>query len=141
MQQLSYSLFNPPLNANVLQVDIGIPHELWDKPSAEVKMKKDMKNRLLGKCDNGWKIWLQWENKMYAQVTQLKTQCESLLEKHEEDIEDWYFEKQDEVESTLSYQSHPHHGPNSRSPLRSMCVEKGLSKKEKTLVWGRSSRS
>ena len=34
-------------------------------------------------------------------MTQLKTQCESLLEKHEEDIEDWYFEKQDEVESTL----------------------------------------
>ena len=31
------------------------------------------------------------------QVTQLKTQCESLLEKHEEDIEDWYFEKQDQV--------------------------------------------
>ena len=30
-------------------------------------------------------------------MTQLKTQCESLLEKHEEDIEDWYFEKQDEV--------------------------------------------
>ena len=38
---------------------------------------------------------------MNSQVTQLKTQCESLLEKHEEDIEDWYFEKQDEVESTL----------------------------------------
>ena len=52
----------------------------------------------MGKFDNGW-LW--WENKMNAQVTQLKTQCESLLEKHEEDIEDWYFEKQDEVESTL----------------------------------------
>ena len=78
---------------------------------------------------------------MNSQVTQLKTQCESLLEKHEEDIEDWYFEKQDEVESILSYQPHPLHGPNSRSPLRSMCVEKGLSKKEKTLVWGKSSRS
>merc|ERR1719330_2234493 len=44
-------------------VAIGIPHELWDKPSAE--------------------------------VTQLKTQCETLLEKHEEDIEDWYFELQE----------------------------------------------
>ena len=38
------------------------------------------------------------------QVTQLKTQCESLLEKHEEDIEDWYFEKQDQVIS-ISLQS------------------------------------
>ena len=27
--------FNKPLL--VMQVDIGIPHELWDKPSAEVK--------------------------------------------------------------------------------------------------------
>ena len=34
---------------------------------------------------------------LIEQVTQLKTQCESLLEKHEEDIEDWYFEKQDQV--------------------------------------------
>ena len=34
-------------------------------------------------------------------VTQLKTQCETLLEKHEEDIEDWYFEKQDEVKSSF----------------------------------------
>ena len=64
-------------------------------------MKKDLKNWLLGKFDNGSKMWLWWENKMNSQVTQLKTQCESLLEKHEEDIEDWYFEKQDEVESTL----------------------------------------
>merc|ERR1712029_1192031 len=53
------------LVAKGVKVDIGIPHELWNKPSAE--------------------------------VTQLKTQCESLIEKHEEDIEDWYFEKQDEV--------------------------------------------
>ncbi|XP_023337433.1 protein canopy 4-like isoform X2 [Eurytemora carolleeae] len=45
-----------------VKVDIGIPHELWDKPSAE--------------------------------ITQLKTQCESLLENHEEDIEDWYFNNQ-----------------------------------------------
>ena len=39
MQQLqhSHSLFKLSLNANFLQVDIGIPHELWDKPSAEVK--------------------------------------------------------------------------------------------------------
>ena len=51
------------LVAKGVKVDIGIPHELWDKPSAE--------------------------------VTQLKTQCETMLEKHEEDIEEWYFEMQD----------------------------------------------
>ena len=84
MQQLSYSLFNPPLNANVLQVDIGIPHELWDKPSAEVG------------CREG-----NLRDSFDQKVTQLKTQCETLLEKHEEDIEDWYFEKQDEVKSRV----------------------------------------
>lgn len=25
-----------------MQVDIGIPHELWDKPSAEVKVDKPL---------------------------------------------------------------------------------------------------
>ena len=44
-QQLSHSLFNPPLNFNMLQVDIGIPHELWDKPSAEVKIQGRVKWR------------------------------------------------------------------------------------------------
>ncbi len=47
-----------------MKVDIGIPHELWGKPPAE--------------------------------VTQLKSQCESLLERHEEDIEHWYFHRQRE---------------------------------------------
>ncbi|KAG8201910.1 hypothetical protein JTE90_027388 [Oedothorax gibbosus] len=46
-----------------VKVDLGIPEDLWDKPSAE--------------------------------VTQLKSQCENLLEKHEGDIEDWYFNHQD----------------------------------------------
>ena len=70
------------LVAKGVKVDIGIPHELWNKPSAE--------------------------------VTQLKTQCEvssthisshfcyltilfffqTMIEKHEEDIEDWYFNLQ-----------------------------------------------
>ena len=45
-----------------VKVDLGIPQELWDKPSAE--------------------------------ITQLKTQCEALLENYEEDIEDWYFNNQ-----------------------------------------------
>ena len=48
-----------------VKVDLGIPYDLWDKPSAE--------------------------------VTQLKTQCEQLLEKHEEDIEEWYFNRETQV--------------------------------------------
>merc|ERR1712203_119410 len=56
------------LVAKGVKVDIGIPHELWNKPSAE--------------------------------VTQLKTQCESLIERHEEDIEDWYFKLQDKYTFT-----------------------------------------
>jgi len=47
-----------------VKVELGIPLELWDKPSAE--------------------------------VTQLKTQCETLAERHENDIEEWYFNKQEE---------------------------------------------
>ncbi|KAG5681602.1 hypothetical protein PVAND_011018 [Polypedilum vanderplanki] len=46
-----------------VKVELGIPLELWDKPSAE--------------------------------VTHLKTQCESLLERHESDIEEWYFKFQE----------------------------------------------
>jgi hypothetical protein len=51
------------LVAKGVKVDLGIPKELWHKPSAE--------------------------------VTNLKTQCETLLENHEEDIEKWYFDHQD----------------------------------------------
>lgn len=47
-----------------VKVELGIPEELWDKPSAE--------------------------------ITQLKTQCEMLLERHEGDIEEWYFNKQED---------------------------------------------
>ncbi|KAI5727666.1 protein canopy homolog 3 [Diaphorina citri] len=48
-----------------VKVDLGIPMDLWDKPSVE--------------------------------ITQLKAQCETLLEDHESDIEDWYFRRQGEV--------------------------------------------
>ncbi|XP_055695725.1 protein canopy homolog 4 [Lutzomyia longipalpis] len=48
-----------------VKVDLGIPLELWDKPSAE--------------------------------ITNLKTQCESLLEEYEGTIESWYFKHQDNV--------------------------------------------
>jgi hypothetical protein len=46
-----------------VKVDLGIPYELWDKPSAE--------------------------------ISHLKTQCENVLEKFEEDIENWYWTNQD----------------------------------------------
>jgi hypothetical protein len=48
-----------------VKVDLGIPLDLWDKPSAE--------------------------------VTHLKTQCELMLEKYEDAIENWYWNHQDEV--------------------------------------------
>ncbi|KAK9508784.1 hypothetical protein O3M35_006258 [Rhynocoris fuscipes] len=48
-----------------VKVDLGIPHELWDKPSVE--------------------------------ITNMKSKCESVLEDHESDIEDWYFNHQSEV--------------------------------------------
>ena len=67
---------------------------------------------------------------MNAQVTQLKTQCESLLEKHEEDIEDWYFEKQDEVESTLSSKSSSSWSKFQVSFEEYVCRERALKKGE-----------
>ncbi|XP_044253659.1 protein canopy 4 [Tribolium madens] len=45
-----------------VKVELGIPYELWDKPSVE--------------------------------VTNMKTQCETLLEQNEGDIEEWYFNHQ-----------------------------------------------
>jgi protein canopy 3/4 len=47
-----------------VKVDLGMPYELWDKPSAE--------------------------------VTNMKTQCETLLEQYEPTIEEWYFQHQDD---------------------------------------------
>lgn len=49
-----------------VKVELGIPLELWDKPSVE--------------------------------ITNMKTQCENMLENYEGDIEHWYFHKQEEVE-------------------------------------------
>lgn len=65
-----------------VKVDLGIPYELWDKPSAE--------------------------------ITQMKTQCETLIEGYEDVIEKWYFEKQDQkplieylcVDNVLKNQNH-----------------------------------
>lgn len=45
-----------------VKVELGIPYELWDKPSVE--------------------------------ITNMKNQCETLLEQNEADIEDWYFKHQ-----------------------------------------------
>ncbi len=54
------------LVAKGVKVDLGIPKEMWHKPSAE--------------------------------ITHLKTQCENMIEEHEEDIEKWYFDHQDKVD-------------------------------------------
>lgn len=48
-----------------VKVDLGIPEELWDKPSAE--------------------------------ITRLKTQCETLLEDYEDAIETWYYKHQERL--------------------------------------------
>ncbi|KAK9718700.1 TLR4 regulator and MIR-interacting MSAP [Popillia japonica] len=48
-----------------VKVELGIPYELWDKPSAE--------------------------------ITNMKTQCETLLEQQESDIENWYFNHQGKI--------------------------------------------
>lgn len=48
-----------------VKVELGIPLELWDSPSAE--------------------------------ITNMKTQCETLLEEYEDEISSWYFELQGEV--------------------------------------------
>ncbi|VVC32597.1 Domain of unknown function DUF3456 [Cinara cedri] len=52
-----------------VKVELGIPYELWDKPSVE--------------------------------ITNMKTQCEDLLETYESDIEEWYFN--DQTNSLLNY--------------------------------------
>ncbi|GLV41675.1 Canopy b [Carabus blaptoides fortunei] len=49
-----------------VKVELGIPYELWDNPSAE--------------------------------ITNMKTQCESLLELYEADIEYWYFNHQGDIQ-------------------------------------------
>ncbi|KAK6171615.1 hypothetical protein SNE40_019766 [Patella caerulea] len=46
-----------------VKVELGMPYEMWDKPSAE--------------------------------VTQMQRKCFNLVEKYEEEIEDWYFNHQD----------------------------------------------
>lgn len=51
-----------------VKVELGIPYELWDKPSVE--------------------------------ITTLKSQCEDLLENHESDIEEWYYNYQREIPLT-----------------------------------------
>ncbi|XP_064617797.1 protein canopy 4-like [Liolophura sinensis] len=52
-----------------VKVELGIPYELWDAPSAE--------------------------------VTSMQKKCYHLVEKHEEDIEEWYFHNQ--KEDIMSY--------------------------------------
>ncbi|GLH07813.1 hypothetical protein R5R35_000653 [Gryllus longicercus] len=48
-----------------VKVELGIPYELWDKPSVE--------------------------------ITNMKSQCETLLEENEQVIENWYWKRQGEI--------------------------------------------
>lgn len=54
-----------------VKVDLGIPYELWDSPSAE--------------------------------ISKLKSQCETLLERHEGDIETWYNELEENGTPLMKY--------------------------------------
>ena len=121
-----------------VKVDIGIPKELWHKPSAEVSNLKTQ----VGKFSHNWFIFhfrihtievtnpyttlvqkvyteplkkghrlreffappwgggvTQPRNSLFAWLCCQHTnfQCETLLEQHEEVIEDWYFKRQSEV--------------------------------------------
>lgn len=53
-----------------VKVDLGIPHELWNKPSAE--------------------------------ITNMKSQCEKMVEQYEDDIDKWYKDVQGDV-SLMKY--------------------------------------
>ncbi|RWS19564.1 Protein canopy 4-like protein, partial [Leptotrombidium deliense] len=68
-----------------VKVELGMPVELWDKPSAE--------------------------------ITYLKTQCEQLLEKHEDDVSEWYWSNQD------------------KSLLQYLCVERALQKGDSSCLY------
>lgn len=59
-----------------VKVDLGIPLELWDTPSAE--------------------------------VTQMKAQCETMVERHEADIERWYYEQQEKGEPLIKFLCEDH---------------------------------
>ncbi|ESO85821.1 hypothetical protein LOTGIDRAFT_204607 [Lottia gigantea] len=47
-----------------VKVELGMPHEMWDKPSVE--------------------------------ITQMQRKCYALVEEYDEDIEDWYYNHQDQ---------------------------------------------
>ena len=68
-----------------VKVDIGIPKELWHKPSAEVS---HLKTQVRFSGPTGFSHC----SDDYAPTSQ----CETLLEEHEEDIEEWYFKRQEE---------------------------------------------
>lgn len=65
MRIITSDLFSYNYRDKGVKVELGIPYELWDKPSVE--------------------------------ITTLKTQCEDMLENHESDIEEWYFNYQGKV--------------------------------------------
>lgn len=72
-----------------VKVDLGLPFELWDEPSAEVSdMKKQVDS--FDPKTNPCKA-----SRRYVMVC-LFGQCETMLEEYEEVVEDWYFHHQDQ---------------------------------------------
>lgn len=64
-----------------VKVELGIPYELWDKPSVEIT---NMKNQ----------VSIKEKNCAFLYRNVIVFQCETLLEQNEADIEDWYFKHQ-----------------------------------------------
>ena len=62
------------------------------------KGKSQTFKTLDGLSDRGVKVELGFPEELWdkpsAEITELKNRCESLLERHENDIEDWYFKDQ-----------------------------------------------
>lgn len=65
-----------------VKVDLGIPYDLWDKPSAEVTYLKSQ-------------VCFEIDPHQHDLVNKFSIlQCENMIEQHESDIEEWYFKHQ-----------------------------------------------
>lgn len=81
--QLSdYSIFSD----KGVKVDLGIPYELWDKPSVEITNMKTQVSEIVGLIKLIGPYYYKFDREF---------QCESLIENHEGDIEEWYFNHQE----------------------------------------------
>lgn len=75
-----------------VKVELGIPYELWGGSFAMLFLWRGTAT------DCGFFLFLFLiQDKPSVEVTNMKSQCESLLEQHEHVIESWYFNHQDSV--------------------------------------------